>query len=148
MLNVIVLRYFSIQHLVNILYIPLIVFAFYFIFRNTTERTKTMALLGLSLFNIIIFTVNKFVMARTFEGFEILNELPLQLCNLNLILIPLALITKNKLLMSYIYFVATIAAIAAILFFDSRYDGYNVMTYIIFVYFIIFFLHPYSISII
>ena len=135
MLNVIVLRYFSIQHLVNILYIPLIVFAFYFIFRNTTERTKTMALLGLSLFNIIIFTVNKFVMARTFEGFEILNELPLQLCNLNLILIPLALITKNKLLMSYIYYVATIAAIAAILFFDSRYDGYNVMTYTIFVYF-------------
>ena len=135
MMNAIVLKYFSIQHLANVLYIPAVIFAFYYIFRDKSEKTKTWALLGLSIFNIIIFTINKFVIFRVFDDLQVLNELPLQLCNMNLILIPLALITKNKLLMGYVYYVATIAAMAAILFFDSRYVGVNVMTYSIFVYF-------------
>jgi uncharacterized membrane protein YwaF len=135
MINAIVLKYFSIQHLLNVLYIPAIVVAFYYIFRNKSEKTKTWALLGLSIFNIIIFTINKFVLFRVFDDLEVLNELPLHLCNMNLILIPVALLTKNKLLMGYTYYVATIAAMAAILFFDSRYVGVNVMTYSIFVYF-------------
>jgi uncharacterized membrane protein YwaF len=111
------------------------VVAFYYIFRNKSEKTKTWALLGLSIFNIIIFTINKFVLFRVFDDLEVLNELPLHLCNMNLILIPVALLTKNKLLMGYTYYVATIAAMAAIMFFDSRYVGVNVMTYSVFVYF-------------
>lgn len=135
MMNYIALEYFSIQHLAMILYIPLIIFGFYFIFRHRSERTKTIALLTLAGVNIIIFTIYKIVMFQKFDDLEILNELPLQLCNLNLILIPLALITKSKILMSYLYYVGTIAAMAAILFFDSRFEGYNMVSYIMLVYF-------------
>ena len=66
MMNAIVLEYFSIQHFMNLLYIPAVVIAFYFIFRNKSEKTQIWALLGLSLFNIIIFTINKFVIFTVF----------------------------------------------------------------------------------
>ena len=67
MINAIVLKYFSIQHLLNVLYIPAIVVAFYFVFKNKSEKVQTWALLGLSIFNIIIFTINKFVIFRVFD---------------------------------------------------------------------------------
>lgn len=135
MMNYIALEYFSIQHFAMLLYIPLIVVAFYFIFRHRSERTKNIALLSLSFVNALLFIIYKFAMFRNFDNLEILNELPLQLCNLNLILIPIALITKNKVLMSYLYYIGMIAALCAIFFFDSRFEGYNMVSYIMFVYF-------------
>ena len=135
-LNYIGLEYYSPTHILMLLAAPIIFCIFYFSLRNRTEKTKRVVLLCLAIFNALIYIAYKIVMAFTFDVFIILKELPLHLCNLNLILIPLAILTNNKLLMSYLYYVGLLAAFAGIMFFDSVFLGKNVFSFVVLVYFI------------
>jgi len=66
--------------------------------------------------NALLYIIYKFAQAH--EGgytFDIFSNLPLHFCNLNLLLLPLALHTKNKTLMAYqLYFGVPLAALALV----------------------------------
>lgn len=131
----IVLQYFNWSHLITLAYPAIMVLALFFILRKKSEKTKIWTLFGVAIFNILLYTVYKIVMSQTFEGFVLLGELPLHLCNINLILIPIALLTKSRILYSYIYFVGTIGAFAGVLLFDSTFLGRGSFTFVIQAYF-------------
>lgn len=60
-------------------------------------------------------------------GFNWWGELPLHLCNINLILIPIAVWTMKKPLLSFCFFLAPLGALMALLMPANGFDGYSIL---------------------
>ena len=60
-------------------------------------------------------------------GFNWWGELPLQLCNINLLLIPIAVLTKKRPLMSFCFFIGPLCATMAVIMPGSGFDGYSLL---------------------
>jgi uncharacterized membrane protein YwaF len=92
------------------------------IFRGRSEKTRRRVIISICAFNFLLFCAYKYwlsqdpvVLQEYSNGhFEILLELPLQLCNINLLLIPLALALKRKGLLAFCFYTACIGAFMAI----------------------------------
>jgi len=92
-----------------------------FLLKKCSEQTKQRVLLLICLFNALLYAVYKIVQSHE-QGytFDIFTNLPLHFCNLNLILIPLAIYTKNKTLMAYqLYFGVPLAGLALLTIYPS-----------------------------
>ena len=85
-------------------------------FKNKNQKQKDILMISLGIFNILFFLVYKICLSQDDYEFIIWKELPLQLCNINMFIIPLAVIFKNKYLVSFGFYVAPLAAIMAITF--------------------------------
>ncbi len=134
------LEYYNGAHFFYILLMPIVFFALFFLLRNKSEKYVIKFLLVVCGINIVMFASYKITMAHTFETFILLKELPLHLCNLNLILYPISLLIKNKkiqnFMFSYFFYVGLLAAICGVLFFDATFKGRDAMTYVVFTYFL------------
>lgn len=134
------LGYFKPTHFIMMLFIPIIFCSIYFLLKNKKSKTIKISLLVICGVNAAIYISYKLVMAFTFEEFVILNELPLHLCNLNLILMPLTICIKNQkfrdFFFGYFFFVGGIAALCGILFYDSVFTGRSTLSYAVLIYFI------------
>lgn len=95
-------------------------------------------LTGMMLFTLFFYFIYKILLLRDasysdllFEngqnGSSIWKELPLQLCNINLIVMPYALCRKNKLLLSFSFYVAPVTALMAVLFPGLGFSGYSIL---------------------
>lgn len=82
--------FFTIAHIVSLLIAIVLNISIYFILRNKTDKTKTITLFVLSLTGIaaIIFNLLKWDSP--------LEYLPLHMCSINALLLPIAVLTKNK----------------------------------------------------
>lgn len=60
-------------------------------------------------------------------GFNWWGELPFQLCNINLILIPIAVLTMKKPLLSFCFYIAPLGAMMAILMPQNGFNGYSLL---------------------
>jgi len=109
-------------HLITFLYPIVLILSLYFILRKQSYKVKKWVLFGVCLANIVLYVSYKFTL-HDIKEVIILNELPLHLCNLNLILIPLALLLNKKFLYSYIYYVGVAGAIIGIAVYDSAYNN-------------------------
>lgn len=128
----------------TIFFISLGIFIILFIFLSRYARSKgteyaSNLLTGLMFLTIFVYFLYKFFLLRDAEYSEILmsnglepasiwKELPLQLCNINMILIPFALITKQKKLLSFSFYIAPIAAFMALVFPAVGFSGYSLLT--------------------
>ena len=108
---------FNTTHILTITIMPMLGFIIiHLVSHSLHEQSKRRLLLSICYFNIVLYVVYKIVQAHE-QGyaFDIFTNLPLHLCNLNLILLPIALHTKNKTLMAYqLYFGVPLAALALI----------------------------------
>ena len=104
--------------------------------RKTSEATRAMVLLVVSIITFICFFIYKYYLSIDTEydnitanmgGFNWWGEFPLQLCNINMILIPLAIITKNKDLMGFAFFVGPLGAFMALAMPVNGFDGYSIL---------------------
>ena len=101
-------------------------------FRNRSEKSKTAFLVGVCLFNIVLFFVYKLMLSRDAEFLQIIgqqhfnwfNELPIQLCNINMFFIPLGVLLKKRFLTGFSFFVASLGAVIAISFPEPAFSGY------------------------
>ncbi|MCQ2427343.1 MAG: YwaF family protein [Clostridia bacterium] len=109
---------------------------FWAIFHNRSEKTARIAVTLLYAAVFAFFWVYKYwisideaysvITAENGEGaFSWWRELPLQLCNINLILIPIAVITKNKPLSAFAFFMAPFGAILAMLMPSAGFAGFS-----------------------
>ncbi|MBR2811883.1 MAG: YwaF family protein [Solobacterium sp.] len=108
-----------------LLAIVMILFAFVSVFvRRLAEEKRRRIILAVCVFTMILFTWYKLTLSADPEynlqraymgGFTWWNEMPLHLCNINMILIPLAVLTKNRALTSFCFFVGSLGAALAIL---------------------------------
>jgi len=104
-------------HILTITLIPTLVYAcLHFLSRQYDDQTKRRMLLFICYFNALLYLSYKIVQAiENGYDFGLSSNLPLHFCNLNLILLPIALHTKNKTLMAYqLYFGVPLAALALV----------------------------------
>ena len=104
--------------------------------RNKSERTKQIVLVSACILTLIGFIVYKYYLSIDSEfniatasmgGFNWWGELPLQLCNINMILIPIAVITKNRPLSCFCFFVGPLGALMALIMPGLGFDGYSLL---------------------
>ncbi len=60
-------------------------------------------------------------------GFSWWSELPLNLCNITLIITPIAMFTDNRLLKSFIFYISPVGALLALLMPSVGFGGYSIL---------------------
>ena len=101
-------------HLLLLLLTAVAALLIFLLLRKKPEARRFRFLIGVCLFNLALFTVYKLSLSRDAvyvsayypNGFNIFNELPLHLCNINLFLIPLGVWKRNRSIMGFSFFVA------------------------------------------
>lgn len=106
------------------------------IMRKRSDKAKRIVIGVTCLITLVGFFVYKYFLSidtaydeitNNMGGFNWWGELPLQLCNINLILIPIAVLTMKKPLLSFAFFVAPIGAMMAILMPANGFSGYSLL---------------------
>ena len=104
--------------------------------RGKSFETRRNVLTGMCVFSMIGFFVYKYslsldkeymVIYENFGGFNWWRELPLQLCNINMMLIPISVFKKNRPLMAFCFFVGSLGAIMAIAIPAYGFEGYSIL---------------------
>ena len=104
--------------------------------RKKSENTRRIVLAVACIITAIGFFVYKYFLSIDVEydqvayasmgGFNWWGELPLHMCNINMILIPIAVWRKNRALMSFNFFTGTLGATMALLMPSMGFAGYPI----------------------
>jgi len=104
--------------------------------RGKSERTKQRALICACLVTLVGFFAYKYALSldRDYDritaamgGFNWWGELPLQLCNINMILIPIAVLRKSRPLMCFCFFLGPLGAMMALAMPQNGFAGYSLL---------------------
>ena len=106
------------------------------IVRRCSEKTRRTVLATACLLTIALFFFYKYslsidadyhVITADKGGFNWWGELPLYLCNINMIIIPIAVWRKSRPLMSFSFFLAPLGALMALLMPGNGFSGYSLL---------------------
>ena len=108
------------------------------VLRKKDEEVRAKVLAAAMLVTLVGFFVYKFFLGRDTDysaitaetgkgAFNWWGELPLQLCNINMILIPIAALTKNRLLMCFSFFMGPLGAGLALVMPGIGFDCYSIL---------------------
>ena len=124
--------FFSLTHILSLLFIPIFTVGMYFLLKGKSEKLQKMVMFPISLLGItsMIFNV---IYYKVTEGESPLENLPLHLCSFNAIVLPIVILTKNKTL-GNVLFVWCLGAVAA-LFLNNEMCGYPFFSWPIFFYY-------------
>ncbi len=104
--------------------------------RGRSEALRRRVLVGACLVTLAAFFVYKYflsidsdfsVLTSAMGGFNWWGELPLQLCNINMILIPVAVLRKSRPLMSFGFFLGPLGALMALIMPSTGFEGYSLL---------------------
>ncbi len=104
--------------------------------RGRSERTRRLVLIAACVVTLIGFVIYKYflsldsdynVITAGMGGFNWWGELPLQLCNINMLLIPIAVLKKSRPLMCFSFFLGPLGALMALLMPGNGFDGYSLL---------------------
>ena len=104
--------------------------------RGKSEKTKQTVLVSACVVTLIGFLFYKYALSLDAEfnvitaemgGFNWWGELPLHLCNINMLLIPIAVLTKNRPLMCFGFFIGPLGALMALVMPGNGFDGYSLL---------------------
>ena len=103
--------------------------------RKRSEHTRAMVIAVTCWITLVGFVFYKYALSVDAEynvitanmgGFNWWGELPLQLCNINLLLIPIAVLTGKRPLLGFCFFVGPIGALMALVLPGNGFDGYSI----------------------
>ena len=131
-------------HLLLLLLTAAAVLLIFLLLRGKPEARRSRYLIGVCFFNLALFAGYKlslsldaaYIRAYYPNGFNIFNELPLHLCNINLFLIPLGVWKRNRSIMGFSFFVAPLGALMALLFPEPLFSGFSLLMPRIFGYYV------------
>ncbi len=121
--------------LVTAFYISILIIAS-LILKDKSDEVKGKVIIAACLITLAVFVLYKYNLSLDEEynmerahmgGFNWWGELPLHLCNINLILIPLGLSLKKKSLMNFCFIVAPLGAMMAILMPGKEFSGFSIL---------------------
>ena len=104
--------------------------------RKKDEKTRRNVLAVTCIVTVISFFVYKYflsidaqyrVINAAMGGFNWWSELPLNLCNINMILIPIAVWTKNRALQNFCFFLGPLGALMALIMPSTGFSGYSLL---------------------
>ena len=100
--------------------------------RKKSEDTKKTVLVAACLVTLTGFFFYKYFLSQDADfnvitapmgGFNWWGELPLQLCNINMILIPIAVLRKSRPLMAFGFFLGPLGALMALVMPGNGFEG-------------------------
>lgn len=103
--------------------------------KRKSDRTKAMVISVLCWVTLVGFFLYKYALSidpeydqltQNMGGFNWLGELPLHLCNINLLLIPIAALTGKRSLLSFCFFIGPLGALMALVMPGSGFDGFSI----------------------
>ena len=106
------------------------------ILRGKSEKTKRAVLIAACMVTLIGFVAYKYCLSldRDYNlitaemgGFNWWGELPLQMCNINMLLIPIAVLKKKRSLMCFGFFLGPLGAMMALAMPGNGFDGYSLL---------------------
>lgn len=130
-----ILRPFGPLFFVTLAVFLLILIAASLLVRGKSERTKALVISVACWVTLVGFFFYKYALSVDAEfnvatqdmgGFNWWGELPLQLCNINLLLIPIAALTGKRPLLSFCFFVGPLGALMALVMPSAGFAGYSV----------------------
>jgi len=133
-----ILEAFNLTHILTIIIMPAGIFlALNYALKNRSDKIKRNILLIICCFNALLYLVYKIVQAQPSHdyNFDIFLNLPLHFCNVNLILLPIAVLLKNKYLMAYQFYFGTVLAALALVTIDPAFRGEPLLEFTCIVYF-------------
>jgi uncharacterized membrane protein YwaF len=85
--------------------------------KGKTDKAKRDFLVFVSIVNILLFFIYKFYLATELSeyGYSFFDMVPLHLCNINIILLPIALALNTRQVLSYLFYVAPLVAFLALI---------------------------------
>ena len=105
------------------------------VMRKKSDRAKRIVIASAAIVTLIGFIAYKYFLSLdaaydkmtvvTTGGFNWWGELPLHLCNINMILIPIAVLKKYRPLMCFCFFLAPLGALMAVCMPGAGFDGYS-----------------------
>ena len=104
--------------------------------RGKKESVKSTVLVCACILTLIGFIFYKLFLSRdssynlitaNMGGFNWWGELPLQLCNINMLLIPIAVLKKSRPMMSFCFFLGPLGALMALIMPGNGFDGYSLL---------------------
>ena len=99
--------------------------------RGKSDKAKTTVLVAACLVTIYKYMLSLDadynVITANMGGFNWWGELPLQLCNINMMLIPIAVLRRSRPLMCFGFFVAPLGALMALVMPGNGFDGYSLL---------------------
>ena len=104
--------------------------------RRKSEKVRSAVLIAACCVTLIGFFFYKYflsidaefnVLTANMGGFNWWGELPLQLCNINMILIPIAVWRKSRPLLAFGFFIAPLGALMALLMPANGFDGFSLL---------------------
>ena len=104
--------------------------------RRKSDRTRRLVLTGACLLTLAGFFAYKYFLSIDAEfdritagmgGFNWWGELPLHLCNINMILIPIGVMTDRKPFLCFGFFVGSLGAMMALAMPSAGFDGYSLL---------------------
>ena len=106
------------------------------VLRGKSSRTKQTVLVSACLLTLVGYFLYKYALSLDAEynvvtadmgGFNWWGELPLHLCNINMLLIPLAVLRKNRPLMCFCFFLGPLGAMMALAMPGTGFGGYSLL---------------------
>ena len=104
--------------------------------RGKSDRAKRTVLVAACLVTFVGYFVYKYllsldadydVITANMGGFNWWGELPLQLCNINMILIPIAVLKKSRPLLCFCFFLGPLGALMALAMPGNGFSGYSLL---------------------
>lgn len=128
-----IIRPFNAVHTGLFVFAAALILLLYFVLYRADENTRKWVMVSICAVNVAGFFLYKlalshdaeFLSINGIERFNWWNELPLQLCNINMFLIPIGLLTKKRPILGFSFFVAPLGAVMALLFPEPAFDGFS-----------------------
>ncbi len=104
--------------------------------RGKSERARRIVLVAACAVTFVGYFIYKYmlsldsdynVITANMGGFNWWGELPLQLCNINMMLIPIAVLKKSRPLMCFGFFLAPLGALMALVMPGNGFSGYSLL---------------------
>lgn len=134
-MNLLLIKPFNFVHICLLAVGVGAIYLIWYKLRGKSEKTRERFLMGLCVANIALYFIYKaflsvdaeFVQVSGLEKFNWFNELPLQLCNINLFLIPIGILTRRRGILGFAFFIAPLGAAMALTFPEIAFNGYSLL---------------------
>ena len=104
--------------------------------RGKSSRVKETVLVVACLVTLVGYFIYKYLLSKdtsyneitaVMGGFNWWGELPIQLCNINMIIIPIAVLKKSRPLMCFAFFLGPLGALMALVMPGNGFSGYSLL---------------------
>jgi hypothetical protein len=122
-----IIKTFNLTYFLFLFLILLITVILSILFKNKSQKAKDTLIISVGVFNVLLFIVYKYFLSIDGYDFVIWKEFPLQLCNINMFIIPLGVILNNKYLKTFGFYVGPLAALMAITFPEEGFTDNSIL---------------------